>query len=181
EGGFDFGLFNQRIDGGITLYNAKTTDVIFYLPVPVSTGYKNVTSNGGEITNKGVEVSLNARALESNKLRWEIGVNWAKNKNKLVELNGADYVGLTGGFGNSLAVKGQPLGSFYGTDWVRCRYEIGDADNHYTNLANEDVDVNALCRSANAPNHSLYVDADGFPGLDPANRVLGDPNPQWLS
>ena len=83
EGGFDFGLFNQRIDGGVTLYNAKTTDVIFFLPVPVSTGYKNVTSNGGEITNKGLEVSLNGRALESHTFRWEIGVNWAKNKNKL--------------------------------------------------------------------------------------------------
>jgi len=181
EGGFDFGLFKQRIDGGITLYNAKTTDVIFYLPVPVSTGYKNVTSNGGEITNKGVEVSLNARALESNKLRWEIGVNWAKNKNKLVELNGADYVGLTGGFGNSLAVRGEPLGTFYGTDWVRCRYNIADADNFQSTSLGASTDINAMCRAANAPNGSLFVDADGFPIQDPANRVLGNPNPNWIS
>ena len=181
EGGFDFGLFNQRIDGGITLYNAKTTDVIFYLPVPVSTGYKNVTSNGGEITNKGVEVSLNARALESNKLRWEIGVNWAKNKNKLVELEGADYVGLTGGFGNSVAVRGQPLGTFYGTDWVRCRYGIADADNFQSTSLGESTDINALCRAAKAPDGSLFVDANGFPIQDPANRVLGDPNPDWIS
>ena len=181
EGGFDFGLFNQRIDGGITLYNAKTTDVIFYLPVPVSTGYKNVTSNGGEITNKGVEVSLNARALESNKLRWEIGVNWAKNKNKLVELEGADYVGLTGGFGNSVAVRGQPLGTMYGTDWVRCRYNIADADNFQSTSLGASTDINALCRAANAPNGSLFVDENGFPIQDPANRVLGDPNPDWIS
>ena len=181
EGGFDFGLFKQRIDGGITLYNAKTTDVIFYLPVPVSTGYKNVTSNGGEITNKGLEVSLNARALEYPKFRWEIGVNWAKNKNKLVELQGADYVGLTGGFGNSVAVRGQPLGTFYGTDWVRCRYDVADADNFQSTSLGESTDINALCRSANAPNGALFVDANGFPIQDPANRVLGDPNPDWIS
>jgi TonB-linked SusC/RagA family outer membrane protein len=181
EGGFDFGLFKQRIDGGITLYNAKTTDVIFYLPVPVSTGYKNVTSNGGEITNKGLEVSLNARALEYPKFRWEIGVNWAKNKNKLVELQGADYVGLTGGFGNSVAVRGQPLGTFYGTDWVRCRYGVADADNFQSTSLGESTDINALCRSANAPNGALFVDADGFPIQDPANHVLGDPNPDWIS
>ena len=181
EVGFDFGLFKQRIDGTVTYYDAKTTDVIFSLPVPVSTGYQNVVSNGGEITNKGLEISLNARAIENPKLRWEIGVTWAQNKNKLVELQGADYVGITGGFGVSTAVKGQPLGAFYGTDWVRCRYEVGDADNHYSNLAGDDVDINALCRSANAPNHSLYVDSDGFPGLDPANRVLGNPNPDWMS
>lgn len=181
EAGFDFGLFRQRIDGGITLYNAKTTDVIFFLPVPVSTGYKNVTSNGGEITNKGLEVSLNARALESDRLRWEIGVNWATNRNKLTQLRGADYVGLTGGFGNSVAVRGEPLGTFYGTDWVRCRYGVADADNVQSTSLGETTDINALCRAANAPNGALFVDEDGFPLLDPANRVLGDPNPDWIS
>jgi len=147
----------------------------------VSTGYQNVESNGGEITNKGLEVSLNARAIENPNLRWEIGVTWAKNKNKLVELQGADYVGLTGGFGNSVAVKGQPLGTFYGTDWVRCRYNIADADNFQSTSLGESTDINSMCRAANAPNGSLFVDADGFPIADPANRVLGDPNPQWLS
>ncbi len=181
EGGFDFGLFNQRIDGGITLYDAKTTDVIFFLPVPVSSGYKNVTSNGGEITNKGIEVSLNARALEYDRFRWEIGVNWAKNKNKLTELTGADYVGLTGGFGNSVAVRGEPLGTFYGTDWVRCRYGLADADNVQTTSLGESTDINALCRAANAPNGALFVDEDGFPIQDPANRVVGNPNPDWIS
>jgi len=181
EGGFDFGLFNQRIDGGVTLYNSKTTDVIFFLPVPVSTGFKNVTSNGGEITNKGLEVSLNARALTYDKFGWDIGINWAKNKNKLTELQGADYVGLTGGFGNSVAVKGQPLGTFYGTDWVRCRYGVADADNTQSTSLGESTDINAVCRAANAPDGALFVDADGFPLLDPANRVVGNPNPDWIS
>jgi len=181
EAGFDFGLFNQRVDGGITYYDARTTDVIFFLPVPVSTGYKNVTSNGGEITNRGVELSLNARALEYDNFRWEVGVNWAKNKNKLTKLTGADYVGLTGGFGVSLAVRGQPLGTFYGTDWVRCRYGIADADNVQSTSLGESTDINALCRAAKAPNGALFVDADGFPLLDPANRVLGNPNPDWIS
>ena len=181
EGGFDFGLFKQRVDGGVTLYNAKTTDVIFFLPVPVSTGYKNVTSNGGEITNKGLEIQLNARALEMNDLRWEVGINWAKNKNKLTELSGTDYVGLTGGFGNSVAVRGEPVGTFYGTDWVRCRYDVADADNVQATSLGQSTDINALCRAANAPNHALFVDANGFPLQDPANRVLGNPNPNWIS
>ena len=181
EAGFDFGLFNQRVDGTVTYYDAKTTDVIFSLPVPVSTGYQNVVSNGGEITNKGLEVSLNARAVDNPTLRWEVGVTWARNKNKLVELKGADYVGITGGFGVSTAVKGQPLGTFYGTDWVRCRYSISDADNVQETSLGASTDINALCRAAKAPNGALFVDADGFPVQDPANRVLGDPNPSWLS
>ena len=174
EVGIDFGLFNQKVDGSVTYYDANTSDVIFSLPVPVSTGYQNVTSNGSKVINKGIEVVLNWRALDIQNLQWEIGGNWAQNRNRLVELQGADYVGITGGFGVSTAVKGEPLGTFYGTDWIRCRYDVADADNHTTNAAGADVDVNALCRSTNAADHSLYVDADGFPLIDNANRVIGN-------
>jgi hypothetical protein len=38
-----------------------------------------------------------------------------------------------------------------------------------------------VCRAANASDGALFVDADGFPLLDPANRVVGDPNPDWIS
>ena len=179
EAGFDFGLFGSKVDGQVTYYDANTTDVIFSLPVPASTGYSAVTSNGGRITNKGIELQLNWRPIETRDLKWELGVNWAQNKNKLVELQGADFFNLTGGFGVSTGVKGQPIGTFYATDWVRCRYDVADADNVQTTSLGDATDINALCRAAKAPDHSLFVDSKGFPILDPANRVLGDPNPLW--
>jgi TonB-linked SusC/RagA family outer membrane protein len=174
EAGFDFGMFNQRVDGVVTYYNAKTTDVIFDLPIPPSSGYSSAASNGGTITNKGWEAQVNWRVFENRDVKWELGANWSRNRNELTELQGATFVGLTGGFGVSTAVKGEPIGAFYGTDWARCRYEVADADNIV-----EDVDINAVCKAANAPNHSLYVAEDGFPIQDVANRVLGDPNPTW--
>ncbi|MEO7964176.1 MAG: SusC/RagA family TonB-linked outer membrane protein [Gemmatimonadaceae bacterium] len=174
EGGFDFGLFNSKVDGQVTYYSSKTTDVIFGLPVSPSTGYGFLTRNGGTVTNKGIEVQANWRAFETRNLKAEFGVNWAKNKNKLTELSGADFVGITGGFGVSTAVKGEPLGAFYGTDFARCRYGTPDAGNIV-----DDVDINAACRAAKAPNGALYVAADRFPVLDPNNRVLGNPNPDW--
>lgn len=174
EGGFDFGLFNSKVDGQVTYYSSNTTDVIFGLPVSPSTGYSFLTRNGGTVSNKGIELQMNWRALEMKNLKAEFGINWAKNKNKLTALNGADYVGITGGFGVSTAVKGQPLGAFYSTDFGRCRYGTPDANNIV-----EDVDINALCRAAKAPDGALYVAADGFPVLDPANRNLGNPNPDW--
>ncbi len=179
EGGLDFGLFGSKVDGQLTYYDANTTDVIFSLPVPASTGYSAVTSNGGRITNKGIELQVNWRVMERNNFKWELGANWAQNRNKLVELQGADFFNLRGGFGVSTAVKGQPVGVFYGTDWVRCRYEVKDADNVQPTTLGDATDINALCRSKNAPNHSLFVDKAGFPLQDPANRVIGDPTPQW--
>jgi hypothetical protein len=64
---------------------------------------------------------------------------------------------------------------------VRCRYDVPDADNIQETTLGSATDINALCRASKAPNHSLFVDKDGFPIVDPANRVLGDPNPQWIA
>jgi hypothetical protein len=167
------------MDGAITYYDARTSDVIFALPTSPSSGYGSQVTNGGKIENKGLELTLNYRVFDTPDYRWEVGVNWARNRGRLTELTGATFVNLTGGFGVSTAVVGEPLGIFYGTDFVRCRYEAPDADNVQTNDAGDDVDVNAACRAANAPNHAMYIDEDGFPLQDQANRVIGNPNPKW--
>jgi len=174
EAGFDFGIWNSKIDGTLTYYDAKTTDVIFSLPTPASTGYSSALSNGGAINNKGWELQLNWRAFEMRNVSGEFGASFARNQNKVTALNGATYVGVVGGFGVSTVVAGQPVGAFYGTDWARCRYDVADAENVVGG-----VDINALCRTAKAPDKSLYVAADGFPIQDDANRVLGNPNPDY--
>ncbi|GAC1655290.1 MAG: SusC/RagA family TonB-linked outer membrane protein [Gemmatimonadaceae bacterium] len=178
EVGFDVGLFNQRVDGTFTYYNARTSDVILSVPTAVSTGYSTVDKNGARIVNKGVEVTLNTRLVDRPEGRWEVGVNWARNRNLLTQLAGADFVGIRGGFGVSTAVKGYPMGTFYGTDFVRCRYNVPDAQNIQNTSAGA-TDINAACRTAKAPNGALYVDANGFPLFDPANYPIGDPNPKW--
>src|SRR5205085_6218841 len=133
--GFDFGLLDQKMDGQITYYDGKTTDAIFSLPLAPSTGFSAQEFNGGTISNKGFEIQANFRAYESRDTRLELGLNWARNRNKLVDLQGATYVGLAGGFGVSTAVKGYPLGTFYGTDFIRCRYDVPDADNTFATSA----------------------------------------------
>ena len=175
EAGFDFGLFSQRIDGGVTWYNARSEDVIFAVTTPPSTGYTSALRNGGTVRNRGWEVSLNGRVLDRPNYRWELGVNWTRNRNRLLELRGAEFVEVAGGFGVSRAVAGQPLGAFYADDFVRCRR--GDT---YTGMS-ADLDpaaVSALC--ATAPEGALYVNADGFPEYDGRNKVIGDPNPNYL-
>jgi TonB-linked SusC/RagA family outer membrane protein len=179
EGGFDFGLFDQKIDGQVTLYNETTRDVIFATPLPPSTGFGQTVANRGQVSNRGVELSLNARVLERSDLRWELGLNFARNRNRVDRLQGAEFLYLTGGFGVSAAVAGQPLGSFYGTDFVRCRLSVPDAQN-IQNIGGTDIDINAACRTARAADGAMYIAADGFPRLDQSNYVIGDPNPDWL-
>jgi hypothetical protein len=181
ESGFDFGLFNQRIDGGITYYARDTRDVILNTPEAASTGFAQVASNAARITNRGWEVQLNGRIIDNANTRWELGVNWTRNRNLVKTLGGADFLYLPGGFGVSAAVPGQPIGTFYGSDFVRCRYDVPDANNiQAIGAGGADVDVNAVCRAANAPNRAMYIAADGFPRLDAANYVVGDPNRNYL-
>ncbi len=180
EGGFDFGLFNQRVDGSITYYNRDSKDVILSLPVAPSFGYGSTNANGAHITNKGWEVQLNTRIFDNAKYRWELGVNYTRNRNMVVSLSGADHTYLTGGFGVSAAVPGYAIGEFYGSDFVRCRFNVPDANNIQTNGAGVDVDVNAACRAAKAPNGAMYIDANGKPLLDATNYAIGDPNRNYL-
>ena len=180
EGGFDFGLLNQRVDGSITYYDRDSRNVILALPVAPSFGFGNTNSNGAHITNKGWEVQLNTRVLDNANYRWELGVNYTRNRNKVLSLSGADHTFLAGGFGNGAAVPGYGIGEIYGTDFVRCRYNVPDANNVQTNGAGASVDVNAVCRAANVQNGAMYIDVNGKPLLDATNYPLADPNRNYL-
>ncbi|MBI3792874.1 MAG: SusC/RagA family TonB-linked outer membrane protein [Gemmatimonadetes bacterium] len=176
EFGADFGLFNQRIDGSITYYDAQTTDVILSLPLPGSTGFSAINKNGAKIQNQGIELNLNGRVMERTNFRWEMGVNFTRNRNLVKDVLGAEFVGIAGGFGASAAVANQPLGVFYQTDFVRCGY----SNNIQPGSGVPNDDINAFCASKGAPNGALFIGKDGFPIADPQNRVTGDPNANYL-
>lgn len=180
EGGIDFGAFNQRIDGSVTYYDRNSRDVILGVPVAPSFGYGRTNANAAHITNKGWEVQLNGRIIDGANYKWEVGVNYTRNRNKVIDLSGAEFTYLAGGFGVSAAVPGYAIGEFYGSDFVRCRYDVPDANNVQTVGSGASVDINAACRAANAPNKAMYVDANGFPLIDATNYAVGDPNRNYL-
>jgi TonB-linked SusC/RagA family outer membrane protein len=116
EVGTDLRFFNGRIGLDFTYYSKKTTDLIFDVPIAFSSGYSVQTRNLGVITNKGVEVLLKVVPIKKKDFTWEITFNFAKNSNKLVELNDQlEKVDLGGtsklGF---VGIPGQPLGVFQG-------------------------------------------------------------------
>jgi TonB-linked SusC/RagA family outer membrane protein len=172
EAGLDFAFFDSKVDVGLTIYDAKSTDVILSLPVPPSTGYFSQVQNAAELTNKGLEVSLNWRALTTPSIAWTIGAQYARNKNKVTDLRGADEF-LLGGTFNGGIKEGYAHGVFIDWDFARCRYSLGD-DNVV-----DGFDVNAFCTANNAPDGAMYIGEDGFPLFDPTTHVVGDPNPDW--
>jgi TonB-linked SusC/RagA family outer membrane protein len=181
ETGVDFGFFHDHADASFTYYNRKASDVIFDLPLASSTGYAVQASNAGVIRNEGIEASLNLHPIRGQNWDWDMGFQYAHNKNKVLDLQGADAVDLpTGGFFTGTlvsAVKGYPIGVFRSYDFVRCRF--GTSNNVDLTGSGTVTDVNALCNQNKQPNGSLYIGPDGFPVEDPTQRVIGDPNPNW--
>lgn len=175
EVGVDLGFFASRVDVGLTFYKGKSTDVIFDLPLPPSTGYQQQAQNAGTIENSGTELSINFRPISRPRLTLDFGVQFAKNDNQVTDLRGAEFVnyGGTTGFGfDPVAKKGFPVGSWYDYDWVKCHY--AETDNTH-----DGANINALCTAAKMPEGAVYIGADGFPIGDDQRRIVGNPLPKW--
>lgn len=120
----DFGLFNNKLDGSIDFYQKNTKDLLNYIPVPTGTNLTNfLTTNIGNMVNKGVEISLNTAPMEIGQVTWELGVNATFQSNKITKLTATDDPnyqgvftgGIAGGVGNTVQIHsvGHPLYTFF--------------------------------------------------------------------
>jgi TonB-linked SusC/RagA family outer membrane protein len=107
EGGADFGLLDNRVRLGVTLYNKTTRDALVSRNIPGSLGTTATRiENIGTVNNKGIELSLNAQLIERPSFGWDVQLEAAGNRNRLVSL-GPGVPPLVGfGFKN---IPGYPL------------------------------------------------------------------------
>ena len=120
--GLDFGFLNQRITIGIDAYYRKTTDLLNIADVAAGSNFKNsVISNIGSMENKGIEVTLGLKPIQTDDWYWTIDYNFTYNHNEITELVGDDpnYFVPTGGIGGGTGVNaqahavGHPMRSYY--------------------------------------------------------------------
>lgn len=86
EIGTDFGLFNNRVKGDFTYYYAATRDQILQVPVSAASGFGSAFINAGQVSNRGLEFSLNASLIEKGKFKWELYTNVTRNISRIDEL-----------------------------------------------------------------------------------------------
>ena len=84
--GLDFGFFNNLVNGTIEYYYMPTTDLIVNQSLPNVTGFDNVTTNLGEVVNKGIEISLNTTNIRSENLTWNTSFGFSHNHNEIKHL-----------------------------------------------------------------------------------------------
>jgi hypothetical protein len=80
-----------------TLYNKSITNLIWQATIPSTTGYTSQVQNLGNITNKGLEITLSVIPIKTKDFEWEIHANFSQNKNMLVSLtSGLDQINVGG-------------------------------------------------------------------------------------
>ncbi len=75
DAGIDFSLLKRRVNGTIDVYNKKTVNSVFAQPLATSMGQASLTLNSAEIVNRGVEVALDIKIIQSKDINWSIGLN----------------------------------------------------------------------------------------------------------
>ncbi len=112
--GLEFGLFNDRISGGLTYFYDLTKDALLLVALQSSTGLENLNfyDNVGKIQNRGIELSLTTHQFNG-KFKWSTEFNLTSIKNKVLEVGTATPDALDGGFGDIRVVEGYPVGVNY--------------------------------------------------------------------
>ena len=164
--GLDFGLFEDRISGRIEWYNKKTSDMLYDYNVPTPPYlYGSMMANVGDMTNKGVELTINANPVRTADFSWNIALNFAHNQNKVTKLSNDIYttdrvfVGSVWWRGASnvtthVLEEGRPVGQFYGLD----------------------------CSGLDEDGRYVFVDHDGEPGIsEPGDYAyIGNAQPKFI-
>lgn len=138
--GIDFSLLNRRLTVGLDYFNKYTTGALLSKPIPDYLGGGSFSVNEGAVSNKGVELSLNANILQTDDWSWNSTLNASYLTNKVEKLaNEKEQL-----FGNSPAagaidyatviMQGQPIGTFWGYEWTGLD---SNGNNTYTDLNND--------------------------------------------
>ena len=116
--GVELGLFGGRISLEADVYYRKTTDMLLDAPVPRTSGYATIRKNIGSMENKGLELGINTKNIETENFSWNTTFNISMNKNKILSLaTPADIFGIGGpNFTNPTNIIriGEEAGSFWG-------------------------------------------------------------------
>ncbi|HMR56018.1 MAG TPA: SusC/RagA family TonB-linked outer membrane protein [Cyclobacteriaceae bacterium] len=82
----EFGLLKNRITGTIEYFNRASSNLLFAVPMPLSSGVATVTRNIGTMVNRGMEVSISAEVLKMGDFSWQLDVNATKLKNEITKM-----------------------------------------------------------------------------------------------
>ena len=148
--GLDFAFLKGRLNGTVEVYHKKTKDLIWSYPVSTTQYiYGWMDANVGEMTNKGIEFTLNAVPVRTKNFMWRTTLNLSHNKNTVDKMQNETFhttnltqgdpmvAGVSADGWTQRIMEGEPIGTFYtyqyaGTVNGRSEYYVLDENGNRT-------------------------------------------------
>jgi TonB-linked SusC/RagA family outer membrane protein len=128
--GFDLSLWTGRVQVIFDYYYNLTEDLLLTEPLAFTTGFGSVLNNIGEVSNEGVEFTLNTVNIDK-KLRWSTQFNISKNVNTVLQLASDEPIfsgyQTTPSSSTHIVTTAQPLGTFWGLKYLGVDPATGNA------------------------------------------------------
>ena len=125
EIGLDFRTLNNRLGVDLAYYNTNTINQFIRISAPAGSGFSQYLVNAGNVQNSGIEAFINYDAVERGDFTWNIGLNFARNRNEIITLHealddGTFFINDAGVNSYAMVIKeGSQFGDIYGRKFER--------------------------------------------------------------
>ena len=177
--GVDLGLWNNRVDLTVDLYNRESSGLLQSLTLPLESGAGTMIANLGSVRNRGIEIALNANIINGKDFKWTVSGSFTANQNKIMNLFGNTTPGYI--YINNSTQKwmvGEDINSLYGYVYDG----VWTADGILTAIANKDPRaVNSAGKVLAREGQAKVKDFDNN-GIDANDRrIQGHSDPNWIA
>lgn len=121
---FDIGVdfaFANRFSGTIEYFNRESENLLFEVPLSLTTGLSSKFQNIGTMANTGIEFSIAGDVVRSGDFKWNVGLNVSTFKNEFKELPFEEQID-----GTKKYVVGRSIYDFWLRDWYGVDPETGE-------------------------------------------------------
>jgi len=170
--GLDLSALKNRLNVNLDLYNNRSYDLLLRRNIPQVSGYSSILDNLGLMENKGLELTLNTVNVSVGDFKWETNINFATNRNKLLDIYGDKKDDIANGW-----FIGKPLYSIYDYEKVGV-WQVGEDRSNWDPTA-QDGDLKFKDQLTVDTNGDGKPDKGDGQINDKDKKVLGTMLPKW--
>lgn len=161
--GLDLSMWQDRVRVTMDRYSARTSDLLLNRSISSVQGITTITQNIGKTANKGFELQLNTINIDRGGFQWSTDLNYARNRNRIVDLYGTATDDIASGW-----FIGHPIDVNYGYlfDGI---WQVGD-------------DITGSAQPTAQPGYVRVKDLNGDGQIDPLDRTfIGSLEPRYTA
>lgn len=176
EFGIDLGFMNSRLSIQANIYTKKVDDLLINRFIAPTTGFSSLLDNFGSLENKGFELVLTGKPVQTKNFNWTVTGIFNRNRNKAVKIGQALTLLSTNTGAPVAIIEGQPIGIFYGAFFA-----LDPSGNLVKNPAGYPQGERGT--QTGPLTYTAQRDANGLPitSFPLLRKVIGDPNPDYTA